>query len=566
MSWMCSLMKVEQFLSTLRGKGKGFWFLTLLLVGSYGSGLAQSESWLFLLAQDTTVAPQFDKVKDQMIYTGSDIKLKEILDRYKIRRFKKTYRNAKKEHLEKTFFVQANSDSLLTELLTKSSHLFVSGYVVPMEQRKIFEPNDYGLTSTIGDNLGLQANLDYLDFLGAPKAWYYTTGTADVIIGISDGLVDTTLIEFKDKTEGLRKAYLVKGHGISVGANAAAQGDNAHGIPGVCYDCRMFSTSYGEFKTFDMLQEMVDRGSRVINCSWKGRRYYQSAQDAVYRMFDQGTIIVAAAGNNHWHKAEKGKELHYPASYDKVISVSSGMYKHKKPEDNLLIDKKGRPYVHNILGYVGRTAGFQDHDTLKPLKIYPVSVANLNKEVDILAPTVGIVRYGEMAIKDSLTYSINESTSGGTPLVTGTIGLMFSLNPCLPTDEVESILKMTSLNIDHIEANRPFRGNYGSGILQTGDAVEMVFKLYREDEVAYVRNQNFSRWDFKLTALSKEVIMENQKFTDSATLSLKAKHRIVLKPGTHLKPGGAGYTKLEIDPKLAKQCDLVFRDPSLFER
>ena len=41
-----------------------------------------------------------------------------------------------------------------------------------LEWSKVFEPNDYGITSTIGENLGAQVNLDYLDFLGLPKAWY----------------------------------------------------------------------------------------------------------------------------------------------------------------------------------------------------------------------------------------------------------------------------------------------------------------------------------------------------------------------------------------------------------
>ena len=125
--------------------------------------------------------------------------------------------------------------------------------------------------------------------------------------------------------------------------------------------------------------------------------------------------------------------------------------------------------------------------------------------------------------------------------------------------------KITSWNIDHIEQNKPFAGLYGAGMLQTGDAVEMVFQLYNENETAYIDNQHFSRWDFKLTSLSKEIIIQNQKFTDSASLNLTAKNRIVIKGNTVLKPGVNGKIALKINPKLEKECDLVLRDPSILE-
>src|SRR5690606_18568802 len=117
--------------------------------------------------------------------------------------------------------------------------------------------------------------------------------------------------------------------------------------------------------------------------------------------------------------------------------------------------------------------GFKNGDFSKPY-IYPVSVTSLNAEVDILAPSTGTFLYGKYLEKGKLVYDLFEHTSNTTPLVTGTVGLMFSLYPCLPADEVESILKMTATNIEHIEANKPFAGNYGAGMLNTGRAVEMV--------------------------------------------------------------------------------------------
>ncbi len=55
--------------------------------------------------------------------------------------------------------------------------LFEFAESISNESLQIYEPNDYGITSTTGKNLGAQAVLDYYDFLGVPQAWYYTTGS-----------------------------------------------------------------------------------------------------------------------------------------------------------------------------------------------------------------------------------------------------------------------------------------------------------------------------------------------------------------------------------------------------
>ncbi len=542
----------------------GITFLIFFALG--GQILAQTDAWFYLRARDTLFEPSFQKIKDEIRYTGSDSVLKDVLSKHKILVFKKTYRNATRANLKKTFFVITESDSLLNDLLSNASHLFEYGELIQEEDKKIFEPNDYGLTSTIGENIGAQVNLDYLDFLGLPQAWYYTTGSRDIIVGIADGAVDTTDIEFKEKTKVLKKSYLSKGHGMSVSETAAGQGDNGYGIPGICYDCSIYTTSYGQFKTFSQLVELSKAGARVINCSWGTTRFYETAQQAIYEMLDNGTIIVAAGHNRSFLKS-KGELFYYPASYDKVIAVSSGMHKYEDYRENIIEaeNQNGKYYyAKNVRWYVGANVGFIDNDTTQaPSRIFKRSMRNFNSEIDILAPSIGIFRYSELALHDKIDVSTGSQTSGVTPLITGTIGLMFSLYPCLPADEVESILKITSTNIDHIEANKPFVGIYGSGMLHTGRAVEMIYQLYAEKETAYIQDQEFARWDFKITSLSKEIRIRNQIFTDKATLKLTAKNRIVIGNNTVLRPGRQGSISLKIDPALEKQCELVLRDPSI---
>ena len=519
----------------------------------------ESESWFFLRVKDSLFAPQFEIQEDGLHYDGADEAFAKALSNYRVKRFKKAYRDARTDYLKRTFFVIVDDKQLLDDLLTQVSHQFEYGEYIVEEDKRIFEPNDYGLTSTVGDHLGLDVNLDYLDYLDVPKAWYYTTGSRDIILGLSDATIDTLDPEFIGKSKIIRKSGISKGHGYSVAGTMAGQGNNGYGFTGVCSDCSIYATTYGSYSTLEQLLELSRMGVKVINCSWAITRHYETAQATIDEMFANGTIIVAGAGNRPWSET-KGERLYYPASYDKVISVSTVMHRYEKAEDQILVSKKGNYYAENIRNYIGNHFWFKGDDLSGKQTIYPVSTKTLNTEVDILAPGAGLMRYGEYALHKKIDYSRWGHTSGVTPLVTGTVGLMFSLYPCLPVDEVETILKMTSTNIDYIEANKPYKGYYGAGAMNTGRAVKMVHDLYDETQIVYIENQDFSRWNFKLTAHSQKVQIRNQKFTDSSSLNLRAKHQIVLGPNTSLKPGLNGSVKLRIDPGLEKACELRLRE------
>ena len=539
-------------------------FLLIFLILSGLQTFAQEEVWFYLRARDSAFVPPFEKNGKYLHYTGTDDRLENVLKIYRIKTFKKTLKHAKKAYLNRTFFVRADRAALLPDLLQNAFHLFESGEIIPENDRKIFEPNDYGLTSTIGENLGAQVNLDYLDVLEVPKAWYYTTGSRDIIIGISDGSIDPEDPEFKGKTRQVQPSTLVRGHGFSVAETAAGQGNNGYGIAGICYDCSIYATSYGQMTNLAPLVQLSHMGAKVINCSWGATKEYEAAQEAVNQMLDNGTVVVAI-GHNQPFSRSKGKVFYYPASYKNVISVSSAQHRYEHFWENIQIEEdKGLYYVKNIRNYVGLTGGFKDNDTTQTPHLYPISIRNLNSEIDIVAPSTGIFRYGELALNGKIDVSQFNQTSGVAPLVTGTIGLMFSLYPCLPAEEVETIIKLTSTNIDDVEPNKPYAGLYGAGMLNTGRAVKMVFDMFAEKGPVIIESQRFSRWDFKLTSIA-EVIMRNQKFTEEATLALTSKKRIVISENTRLKPNAKGKIHLKIDPTLQKECELRLRDPSILE-
>src|SRR5690554_3916065 len=156
--------------------------LVLLIIFSFNfSVLAQEESWFYIRVHEESVNLNFEEQNGHLNYTGEDKKLASTLNKYQIKAFKKTYRNAVGPFLKRTYFVISDSKLLMDDLLIKHSDLFEGGEHILEKDKKIFEPNDYGLTSTIGGNQGFNLNLDYLDFIDAPKAWYYTTGNPKIL-------------------------------------------------------------------------------------------------------------------------------------------------------------------------------------------------------------------------------------------------------------------------------------------------------------------------------------------------------------------------------------------------
>lgn len=483
-------------------------------------------------------------------YTGSDTRLKRLFATHGVKIFRKGFKYAQSVKLQRTYFVIAKDAAFQNALLSEVSDVFEFGESLEKEKLKIYEPNDYGTTSTLGKNLGAQAFLDYYDFLGVPQAWYYTTGSRDVIIGISDGTVSETDPDFAGKVTKFKKTSYSKGHGNSTAATAAGQGDNGYGIAGVCYDCSIYSTSYGDFKFFNQLLELSQAGAKVINCSWGSTAYYETAQAAINELRANGTVIVAVPHNEAFSKT-KGQKPRYPGAYEHVINVGSIQHRFDTPQDNIQISESGKYYAASVKYHLARTGGFSNDDPENgTFRSYTSSSNNLDATVDIVAPGNFIFKYGDFEKDGSIGYNPFAATSPAAPLVTGTIGLMFSLNPELSVDEVNSIIKLTATNIDHIKANKPFKGMYGAGSLHTGRAVKFTYDMLDPNGYAVVENQRFGRWNFKLDAPYR-ILIKNQKFEQNAVVDFNAQDEILIQEETVFLPSQNGSILLTVDPSRA---------------
>lgn len=480
-------------------------------------------------------------------YTGNDLRLTTLFEKHWVKVFRKEFKYAQRDKLKRTFFVIAETTAFQEELLQLAPDLFEFSESITAASLKIYEPNDYGITSTTGKNLGAQALLDYYDFLGVPQAWYYTTGSPDVVIGISDGYVDPEDPEFKGKTTMFKKSSLSKGHGFSTAAIAAAKGDNGYGAAGVCYDCSIYTTTYGDFKEFKQLLELSKAGARVINCSWGSKTYYDTAQEVINEMRSLGTVIVSVPHNESYSKT-KGDKLRYPGAYEHVISVGSVQHKYDEIEKGLKIqEKNGKYYSEKQQYHLSRTGGFKNNDPKDIYKLYLSSTNNLDISVDIVAPGNDIFQYNKFRETGEAYHNPFQATSPAAPLVTGTIGLMFSLNTSLSVDEVNSIIKLSATNIDHIKANAPLKGLWGAGALHTGRAVKMTYDMLQPDTYTMIENQQFSRWRFVLDAPYK-INIRNQRFTEESQVDFTAKDEILIDTETVFLPSDGGSVLLKIDP------------------
>jgi len=288
-------------------------------------------------------------------------------------------------------------------------------------------PDDYNMTFTP----------DYaLDLIQAQGAWDITHGNPSVVLGVSDVSFDLTHEELTGKVvAGTVTSTSAAYHGTAVAVTAAGRTNNNVGKSSIGYNCNL-----GLFiANYNGLLAARDAGIRVVNASWHDGSCAPNsyAQAIINELYEDGVIVVASAGNGAVTCGNAGA-MAYPASYPHVISVTS-----IGPNSN-----------HE------RTPGD------------PATAHQHNASVDICAPG-----YDVPLTVASGWYLTGNGTSFAAPFVTGTIGLMLSVNPDLTVDQVEEIIDATATNIDSLNPN--YAGLLGAGKLNAAMAVALSSTLAR---------------------------------------------------------------------------------------
>jgi len=438
--------------------------ILLLLFFCVCSGIdlyAQDETF-YIQIEDVKLIPEIIKKQDSetLEIRSQNQDFSAITDKYKIKKFEQAFPTAATPWLKKVFIVKCNDRNLGEELKSKfREKIPLVEYLC--EPVLTYTPNDYGLAIA-------QTNLDLIN---AKEAWDICKDFPKINVAITD-----TNFELNHEdlniigTRGSSNPYDY--HGIAVAGCVGAVTDNGIGLASVGFNSGVFVSTYWASDNEVLL--LAQSGYRVINCSWINGCTYSTVQNAVYEEIRNtwNTVVVFGAGNrassNHCGQAYNPV---YPASYSSNISVTSvghiNVYGTQGSPSNNWKD------VHEeVIG--DSTTTHHHHPT-----------------IDICAPGYNVPTTDIMGANgiNSGNYAGVWGTSFAAPQVSATLGLIFSINPCLSSNQgVSALLNNTDNSIYNISENSRYLGRLGSGRLNVSAAVNAA----AESATIYLQNQTLT--------------------------------------------------------------------------
>jgi len=296
-----------------------------------------------------------------------------------------------------------------------------------------------------------------------PQAWDRTTGNAGIIVAVVDTGVDLDhpelaplLVQGRDFVnlgasptppagfhfEGDfntvdNDPMDEVGHGTHVAGTIACLSNNATGVAGVTWQCRIMPVRVlarivnnanpadvrGTGSSADIaagIRWAVDHGARVINMSLGGPVDTFVERDAVAYAIAHGVVVCAAMGNGGL-----GAATSFPAAYPDVVAVGA-------------IDQS-------------------DHRA---------SFSQVGPHIDVVGPGVGV-----LSTVWNNSFTTMSGTSMATPHVAGVAALILSIKPSLTAAQCANILRQTADPLKDNAADPVPNNNYGWGCVNAFAAV-----------------------------------------------------------------------------------------------
>jgi subtilisin family serine protease len=356
--------------------------------------------------------------------------------------------------LASTFKVRYESETKVETAVESLSKVDGVEYAEPNRYRETYAtiPNDPGFPNQWG-----------LTKINCPAAWDRTTGSANVVVAVIDTGIDldhpelaALLVQGWDMVDlgpnptlpGFRfegdfqgrdnEPQDEVGHGSHVAGTIACASNNATGVAGVTWSCRLMPVKVltrivnntdptdvrGVGSAADIaagIRYAVDHGARVLNLSLGGTVDTQVERDAIAYAISQGAVVVAAMGNGGPQGATS-----YPAAYPDVVAVGA----------------------------------INSADQRAPF-------SQTGPHIDVAAPGVGVLS----TVWDN-GYATMLGTSMASPHVAGVAALILSCNSGLTGAQVADIIRQTARPLRDNPADPVPNDNYGWGCVDAKAAID----------------------------------------------------------------------------------------------
>jgi len=238
-------------------------------------------------------------------------------------------------------------------------------------------------------------------------------------------------VDFRPETD------LYGNHGTSTASIICANTNNAKGVFGLAYKCKVFPIAVIGLPDLNYSAHYatavawsLNTGCRVVSNSWGYAVDYNYMRDACKLLYDNGVIMVAGSGND----GTPPDAVLYPGRYDTVIGVSA---------------------TENVSGV--------QNNIIHSRAIYGNGVTFCTA-------------WNTYACRVNNTYATFSGTSCATPQVAALVGMLLSINPHYTQQEIISLIasKCTREAYSNTDPRRD-NGLFGYGIPHFTNTLQAAF-------------------------------------------------------------------------------------------